>query len=165
MGPGVCHPAPARAEKGRLMRRLLEGLYTVSDWTAMAALAAIAVLVMAQVLGRVIDAILVAFGQAPFGFLVPSLAEIAGFLLVAASFLALSGTMRAGAHIRVTLGIASLPPHVRRPAEIVVLGVAAALAIFFFCYAVLLVRDSYRFGEVSYGIIPVPLWIPQAAMA
>ena len=27
-----------------------------------------------------------------------------------------------------------------------------------------LVQDSIAFGEVSYGMVPVPLWIPQSAM-
>lgn len=147
------------------MRRFLDGLYAAAEWLAMAALCAIALLVFAQVLGRVLDTALALFGLPPYGFLVPSLAEIAGFLLVGASFLALAGSLRGGVQIRVTLAIGHLPPRARRASEIAVLSLAAALADFFFYYAVLLAIDSYRFNEVSYGIVATPLWIPQAAMA
>lgn len=147
------------------MRKLLDGLYGIAEWLAMAALCAIGLLVFAQVLGRVLDTILKLMGMPPYGFLVPSLAEIAGFLLVGASFLALAGSLRGGVQIRVTLAIGAMPEKMRRVAEIAVLCVAAALASFFFYYAAKLAIDSHRFNELSYGIIPIPLWIPQAVMA
>ncbi|MEQ9245766.1 MAG: TRAP transporter small permease, partial [Nitratireductor sp.] len=78
------------------MRKLMNGLYGAAEWLAMAALCVIAVLVFAQVMGRVVDSLLGLFGLPPFGFLVPSLAEIAGFLLVGASFMALAGSLRGG---------------------------------------------------------------------
>ncbi|MFP3442366.1 hypothetical protein R0K18_32005, partial [Pantoea sp. SIMBA_133] len=62
------------------MRKTINGLYGAAEWLAMAALGVIALLVFAQVFGRVIDAVIGLFGLPPFGFLVPSLAEIAGFL-------------------------------------------------------------------------------------
>lgn len=148
-----------------MMRRLLDGLYRVAEWAAMAALGLIAVMVLIQVLARMLDSLLRMAGLPAYGFIIPSLAEFAGFLLVAASFLGLAGSLRSGTQIRVTLAIGSLPMALRRPAEIVVLAVAAALTTFFCWYCVMLVLDSYRYGEVSYGIIVVPLWIPQAAMA
>ncbi|MBN7757421.1 TRAP transporter small permease [Nitratireductor aquimarinus] len=147
------------------MRKILNGLYGAAEWLAMAALCAIAVLVFAQVMGRVVDTLLGLFGLPPYGFLVPSLAEIAGFLLVGASFMALAGSLRGGAQIRVTLGLAAMPEGMRRVAEVFVLLVGAALAGFFFYYAAKLALDSHRFNELSYGIIAIPLWIPQAVMA
>ncbi|MCR4266066.1 TRAP transporter small permease [Nitratireductor sp. ZSWI3] len=147
------------------MRKFLDWFYGLAEWLAMAALCAIAVLVFAQVMGRVTDAALSLFGMPPYGFLVPSLAEIAGFLLVGASFLALAGSLRGGVQIRVTLAIGLLPERVRRFTEIGVLMVAAALSGFFFYYAAKLAADSHRFNELSYGIIAIPLWIPQAVMA
>ncbi|QDY99322.1 TRAP transporter small permease [Nitratireductor mangrovi] len=147
------------------MRQFLDRVYGLAEWLAMAALCLIALLVFAQVAGRVTDAGLALFGLPPYGFLVPSLAEIAGFLLVAASFLALAGSLRGGVQIRVTLAIGHLPPAARRAFEVAVLALAAAVAGFFFWYAVRLSADSLRFNEVSYGIVAIPLWIPQAAMA
>ncbi|WP_048648122.1 TRAP transporter small permease [Nitratireductor soli] len=147
------------------MRKCLDWLYGAAEGLAMVALCLIALLVLAQVLGRVADTVLTLLGQPPYGFLVPSLAEIAGFLLVAASFLALAGSLRGGVQIRVTLAIGMLSGTARRLAEIAVLTVATALSGFFFFYAAKLAADSHRFNELSFGIIAIPLWIPQAMMA
>ncbi len=147
------------------MRKLLDTLYSASEWMAMGALSLITALVFAQVAGRVYDAALKLIGLPPYGFLIPSLAEIAGFLLVAASFLGLAGSLRAGAQIRVTLVIGQLPDRARRLSEALVLAAALAIAGFFFRYVIELAADSYRFNEVSFGIIPIPLWIPQGLMA
>lgn len=147
------------------MRTILDRVYVAAERLAMAALAAIALMVFAQVMGRIADVIMVALGWPPYGFLVPSLAEFAGFLLVAASFLALAGSFRAGTHIRVTLAIGNLPDRFRRFVELAVLAGGTFLAVYFTYYAVLLAVDSYRFDEVSFGIIAMPLWIPQGLMA
>lgn len=147
------------------MRKLLNGLYAGAEWLAMASLVIIAVLVLIQIAGRIVDVTLIKFGRPVYGLEIPSLAEFAGFLLVAASFLALASALKAGNHIRVTLGVSQFPPALRHVAEIVVLAVATAIAAVFTWYAVILAYDSYRFGGVSFGIIAVPLWIPQGAMA
>jgi len=147
------------------MRGFLNQLYKFAEILAMAALCLIAGMVFAQVAGRVFDGALGLFGQSPYGFLIPSLAEIAGFLLVAASFLALAGSMRAGEQIRVTLALGRLPARSRLIVEIAVLAIAVLLTGYFFFYAVQFVLQSHRYNEVSYGIIPIPLFIPQAAMA
>lgn len=148
-----------------MVRKALDWLYGGAERLAMAALCLIALLASAQVLGRVADFVLGLMGLPPYGFLVPSLAEIAGFLLVGASFLALAGSLRAGAQIRVTLGLSALSRRKRRVAEAFVLMAGVALSGFFFLYAVRLAADSHRFNELSYGILPVPLWMPQSVMA
>lgn len=147
------------------MRKLLDRLYAGAEWLAMLALIAIVLMVLAQVIGRIVDWALMRLGQPIYGFQIASMAEIAGFLLVAASFLALAEALRGGNHIRVTLAITPLPPAARRVAESVVLAAGAAVALFFAWYTVLLAWDSYRFHNVSFGIVVIPLWIPQGVMA
>lgn len=147
------------------MRQFLDGLYRVAEWAAMAALCAIAVLVFAQVSGRVFDTLLVMTGGSPYGFLIPSLAEIAGFLLVGASFLALAGSFRAGSHIRVTLALMHLPEKVRRASETAALALAGFLSSLLALYTTRLAWDSFVYGEKSFGIIAVPLSLPQGVMA
>ncbi len=147
------------------LRRLLDHFYELSLYAAATCLVLIATLVGAQVIGRVYDVLLVLSGSRPYGFLVPSLAEFAGFLLGAASFLALAATLKRGAHIRVTMLLASVPEGARRWLELWSLTAAAAFAAFVVWHIAALSLDSFRFNEVSYGIIPMPLWIPQAAMA
>lgn len=116
-------------------------------------LAAIAVLTFVQIVGRA------------FGFLISTGIEFAGFCMAASIFMALAWTLRSGGHIRVSLFVQRLGPRARRVVEVWCL-VTAALAIALFAYsAVMMTWDSYRFGDVSVGMVPVPLWIPQTGMA
>jgi TRAP-type C4-dicarboxylate transport system permease small subunit len=146
------------------MRSALDRFYTITLYIAAACLVLIAVLVGAQVIGRIYDGLLKLFGFAPYGFLVASLAEIAGYLLAAASFLALAATLKRGAHIRVTIVVGSVSPRIRHFLEIWILAVATAFLAFVCWSLVTFVYESYVFKEVSYGIIPMPLWIPQSVM-
>lgn len=136
-----------------LMRRTLDGLYTGCAVLAAVALAAIAVLVLAQSVGRLV------------GVVVPSANELAGFCVAAAAFLALAPTLRQGVHIRVTLVTSQLPERVRHWFEAWCLLAALAMASFAAYWTVDLVIGSYRFGDVSPGLLAIPLWIPQSAMA
>ncbi len=147
------------------MRSQLSKLYRGAEVLAAFSLVTIAILVIAQVSGRILDGVLKLFGHDPIGLLVPSLAEIAGFLLIAASFLALAGTLRHAAHIRVSLLLSFAPQGLRRWMETLVLTFALALILFFTWNSILLVIDSWKFNEVSFGIIAIPLWIPQTTMA
>lgn len=146
------------------MRVFFNALYRLSAGLAAACLVAIATLVVLQVSGRLIDGFRKLVGFEPLGLLVPSLAEIAGFLLVGASFLALAATMRMGDHIRVSILLQHLPGSLSRMFEIWCLGVALVFVSFFAWHAAWLVYDSVVYNEVSFGIIPIPLWIPQLVM-
>lgn len=147
------------------MRRGLDTLYAVSLWLAALCLMAIALLVGAQIAGRIVDAVLVRAGMEPIGFVIPSLAEICGYLLAAGSFLALAGTLRAGAHIRVGMVLTHLGPRARQVVEAVVFTGAAGLAAYMTWHLGKFAYVSWSFGEVSSGLVPVPLVYPQAAMA
>ena len=146
------------------MRTVLNAIYKTATMLAAACLVAIATLVVAQVGGRLIDGGRRAFGLDPWGLLVPSLAEIAGFLLVGASFLALAGTLRRGDHIRVSILLQAVPDKIARFLDLWSLSIGFALAAFFAWQAGLLTLDSHRYNEVSFGIIPIPLVYPQAVM-
>jgi len=148
-----------------MARRALDAVYAGAAVAAAACLAAIAVLVSAQVVGRLADAALRAMGEPRYGFVIPSLAEIGGFLLVAATFLALASTLRHAVHIRVNLLLQHLPERPQRAVQLIALAASAAMVGYFAVQAVLFAHGSWRFGEVSYGIVAVPLVIPQAAMA
>ena len=147
------------------MRQLLDLLYKASGALAAVSLVAICVIVMAQVLGRVIDAVANALTGEQIGLIVPSAAEFSGFFLAGASFLALAYTFRHGGHIRVRLLVQRFSHGAQHVVEIWCLLVALGLAAFFAWNVVLLVIDSWEFHELSVGIIPVPLWIPQSFMA
>ena len=148
----------------RLLRRALDALYAASGALAALFLCAIFVTVLAQTGLNLADSISELLTGEPVGLLLPSYAEFAGFFLAAASFFALAHTLRSGQHIRVNLLLRHLPAAVRRWIEVWCSGIAALLAGYFSWYALLLARDSWDYGDVSYGLVAVPLWIPQSAM-
>jgi TRAP-type C4-dicarboxylate transport system permease small subunit len=116
-------------------------------------LAAMAILTLLQIVGRTL------------GYNISTGADFAGFCMAASIFLALAWTLRSGGHIRVSLFIQVLNPKMRFAFEIWCL-VVASLAVAFFAYsAVSMTWDSYRFGDMSVGMVAVPLWLPQTAMA
>lgn len=144
------------------MRAVLDGLYVAALWLAGLCLCIIALMVGAQVLGRVYDNLLVLAGYPRHGFIILSLGEIAGFLLAASSFLALAATLKAGAHIRVTLFLSLLPSGARRACEALALAFAAFACGWATFYLARLTIDSWRFNELSVGLLPLQLWPWQA---
>jgi len=135
------------------MRRFLDRLYFGSGVLAAAALAAIAVLVLAQTVGRLA------------GVLVPSANELAGYCVAASAFLGLAPTLNHGAHIRVRLLTQALPESLQRWFEGWCLLLALGLSAYAAWFAVDLVLGSWRYGDVSPGLLAVPLWIPQLGVA
>ncbi|SDX75087.1 TRAP transporter small permease [Roseicitreum antarcticum] len=147
------------------MRKLLDTLYQTAMIAAVVAMVSIALLVFIQILGRLTDRVLMGFGADAIGIAIPSLAEIGGFLFVASSFLALPATLRVGGHVRVTMVSGNLPPRAAHVMACIVLIAAFALGVFAAWHGWLQVLDSWQFNSVSFGMIRIPLWIPQGAMA
>jgi TRAP-type C4-dicarboxylate transport system permease small subunit len=67
--------------------------------------------------------------------------------------------------IRVGLLIDKLPDKSRHWTEIVCLVIGIGFIGFFAFYACQLIRDSWRFHEMSQGVISIPMWIPQIGYA
>ena len=147
------------------MRRALDTLYRLALWASALCLVAIALMVGVQLAARLIDGALALLHLPRTDFVVLSLNEICGYLLAGASFLALAGTLKAGAHIRVTLVLAALGERARRYVELWAFGFAAAAAGYMTGHLANFAWVSFRFHEVSPGVIRVPLVYPQAAMA
>jgi TRAP-type C4-dicarboxylate transport system permease small subunit len=146
------------------MRRFLDALYRGAGWVAALSIFLIFALVAVQVSARILDVLLRLAGFVPIGFIVPSIAEICGFLLAIASFMALAHTLVVGGHIRVGILIDRLSPTVRRPVETLVGLLATALCIYAAIAVGRLAWKSWSFNDVSYGMIPVPLALPQGLM-
>lgn len=147
------------------MRKLLDHLYTASGVLAAVFLFGIFVIVLAQVGANILDFMIAAVTGTAVGLVVPSYTEFAGFFLAASSFLALAHTFRNGAHIRVSLLLQGLPPGPRKIADLFSCLVGMAVCAYFAWYSWLLVIDSIDFKDVSPGLVPIPLWIPQSSMA
>jgi TRAP-type C4-dicarboxylate transport system permease small subunit len=147
------------------MRRILDNLYRAALWASALCLIAIALLVGVQLAGRLLDGALGLLNLPRTDFVILSLNEICGYLLAGASFLALAGTLKSGAHIRVTLVLGMFSEHARRYLEIWAFGFAVAASGYMTYQLVNFAWVSLRFHEVSNGVIRVPLAYPQAAMA
>ena len=100
-----------------------------------------------------------------FGFFIRGLDAYAGYLMAAASFLALAYTLKAGEHIRVTLLLQHLPEHLHRGVEVACLLLATAITGYFAWHSVDMVYISWLLGDVSQATDQTPLWIPQSLMA
>jgi TRAP-type C4-dicarboxylate transport system permease small subunit len=146
------------------MRTVLDRLYLVSGWLAAACFVVIGLMVGAQLLGRIVDGLMRLAGVRPYGFIVEGLAEIAGYLLAASSLLALAPTFKAGAHIRVTMLLSALDARARWLFELGAFGASLAFTAYMAWRMGLLTIDSWRFNEVSHGLVPLQLAYPQAAM-
>ncbi len=149
---------------GGVMRRFLDLLYKAGGWFAALCIALIAVLVMGQVLCNLIDRLSTLFTGQAVGLTIPSYADFTGFLLAAASFMALAYSLREGAHIRVSLLTSRLPASLHRPMELWCLAVGSGVSIYFTWYTGRLTYESYLYNDLSAGMIAVPLWIPQFSM-
>jgi len=146
------------------MRPFLDGLYRTSGLISAGFITIICTIVFAQVLLNIVDRISSLTTGSAIGLSIPSYADFTGFFLAAASFFALAFTLREGGHIRVTLFIQHTSTKFRRIIEFWCIGLASAVSIYFSWYAWLLVVEAFEYNDLSSGMIPVPLWIPQSAM-
>ncbi|HEX7073081.1 MAG TPA: TRAP transporter small permease [Hyphomicrobiaceae bacterium] len=135
------------------MLTALNRIYAAGAVLAALCMVAIALLTLAQIMGRL------------FGVLIVDAGELAGFAMAGSIFFALAHTLRTGGHIRVNLLLARMRPSIRRIFEIWSLGLATTISGMFAVFSVRMVIESYEFHDVSTGMIPVPLWIPQLSMA
>ena len=136
-----------------MLARILDRLFLVAGVLAGVFLVAIAVLVLGQIGTRLV------------GKVIPSADEFAGFCLAATSFLGLAHAYRKGAHIRVTLFLDRAPPGLRRILEVVALSTATLVVGMFAWHTVSMWWLSIVRGEVTSGLVPLPMWLPQAGMA
>lgn len=131
------------------MRRFLDRLYAASGALAALCLAGIAVVMLAQALGR------------ELGYLVRGADDIVAWLCAASAFLALGHTFRRGELVRVGLLIERLPEKPRRAVALAALTLALVF-VGYMVYAVLrFVYESWKFHEIAQGLIQIPIWIPQ----
>lgn len=133
--------------------RALHRLYLASGLLSAASLVLICGLILAQVVAR------------NLGSTVRDAEEFAAWAMAAAGFFGLPYALHCGSHIRVQVFTRFLSARAQHAMEVVVSVVGVALAAFFAWYCVSFVVESYTFKEVSQGLVPVPMWLPQLPMA
>jgi TRAP-type C4-dicarboxylate transport system permease small subunit len=131
----------------------LEWLYNSCEKLAAFSLILVALIILAQIIGRL------------FGFIVPSAEDFAGYFMGASTFLAMANTLKKGGHIRVTMVISNLPKNIARIVEVFCTALGAILTGYFAWFMIQMVKESYDFKEVSQGHLAIPLWIPQITLA
>ncbi len=134
------------------LRKFLDALYLTAGVAAGLAMVAVFVLVCYQIVCRTL--------MLPTS----SVDELAAYGYVATTFLGLASSHRMRSHIRVSLLIDNLKGGVSKAVELLA-GIASVfLAGWLSYYMFDFVLDSWTHNEVSQGVIPMMLWIPQSTM-
>lgn len=136
-----------------LMAALMGPVHRISLILAALCLLVLAGVVILQILGRFI-AVPVVWAN-----------DIAGYALVATTFVAMAPTLRNAVHIRVTLVLQHVPASLRHILEVWSFAVGLAFASYGAWWCTVQVIESYQFGDLSTGLVPFPLWVPQIFMA
>ncbi len=131
------------------MRVFLDRLYLYAGYLAGAFMVSIFVQMMLLSAGR------------PVGFNIPAADDFVSWCMAAMAFLGLAHTFRHGEMIRVGLLIDRLPEQSRRWVEFGCLIVGTGFIGFFAYHAVKMNYQSFVFGDMSQGVVLVPMWIPQ----
>ena len=132
-----------------MLRAALDRLYLYAGYVAGAFMVAIFVQMMLLSAGR------------PVGFNIPAGYDFVSWCMAAMAFFGLAHTFRHGEMIRVGLLIDKLPEPSRHWVELVCLVIGTAFVGFFAFHAVKMNYQSYLFGDMSQGVVLVPMWIPQ----
>src|SRR5262245_49110120 len=131
-----------------MIRTVLDRLYLYAGYAAGGFMVLIFVLMMLLSAGR------------PIGINLPAGDDFVAWSMAAMAFLGLAHTFRSGEMIRVGLLIDRFEGRTRHAIEIVALVIGTGFVGFFAWHAVCMNYDSWRFHDMSQGVIAVPLWIP-----
>lgn len=134
------------------MRKLLHTLHRAGAVLAGVLLVAIGVFTLVPIVARLV------------GLPAHSWDEIATYCMAGSAFLGLAATWRAGVHVRMELLISRIPGMAGRAMQSLALAVTLLACVYFTWYACRFVWLSYSMNDVSQGLLPIPLWIPQIGM-
>lgn len=130
----------------------LDALYLLSGILGALALAAICAVMLAGVLFR------------ELGQIFRGADDITAWLCAGAAFLPLAHTFRKGELIRVGLYIDKLTGRTRHAVELFALVVAVAASGYLAYWLGMMMVDSWMFDDRGQGLLPIPIWIPQAPL-
>lgn len=147
-----------------MARKAMDFLYRASETLSALCIFLITAIILVQVTFGIVDRIARLLGYEALGLSVPSYADLCGFLLAAAIFLGLAATLKVGGHVRVNLVLKSVPDRMRQVLSLVCAVFALAASAYFCWRAGVMVHESWLYGDLSFGKIVIPMWIPQSAM-
>lgn len=134
-----------------MIRPALRLLYTACGALAAVSLALIALLTIAQIIARQLGIPL-------------ETTELSGFALAASTFLGLAYSFVNGDQVRVGLTGAIASARIRRGLEIWCCAVGLGLTLYAAWQVALFAHDSFTYGDLSPGMMAVPLWLPQSTL-
>ncbi|MES2936674.1 MAG: TRAP transporter small permease [Pseudomonadota bacterium] len=135
------------------MRRFLDRVYLACGAIGAVFVLLICVLMIAQSVLR------------EFGVRTGAVNDVVAWCCAAASFFAMAHAFKHGDFVRVTLLLEKLPPRGRRVMEIACLSVGCVAVGYLAWWANRFTYDSWAFHELAQGLLPIPIWIPQASFA
>jgi TRAP-type C4-dicarboxylate transport system permease small subunit len=135
------------------VRRFLDALYLGAGALAALFVAAIAVLMIGQSVLR------------EFHVATGAVNDVVSWCCAAAAFLAMAHAFKHGDFVRVTLTMEHLPPRWQRRFEIFALALGSAAVGYLAWWANRFTYESWEFNDLAQGLLPLPLWIPQASFA
>lgn len=89
--------------------------------------------------------------------------DMVSWLTAAAAFFGLAHTFKHGDFVRVELLLSGMSPGLRRVFEIGTLLLGSVFVGYLAVFTTLYVLDSFRLGDMSGGLLVVPIWIPQSS--
>ena len=135
------------------LRTGLDFVYQAAAVLGAVCIALICVLMVTQSLGR------------QFGFATGAVNDIVSWLCAAAAFLTMAHAFKNGDFVRVTLVLEKVQPQIRRWLEISSLLIATVAVAYLAWWACRFTYQSWEFKELAQGLLPLPIWIPQASFA
>ena len=135
------------------MRRLLDRLYQAAGVVAALNVLAVCVLMIGQSVLR------------EFGVRTGAVNDVVAWCCAAAAFMAMAHAFKHGDFVRVTLSLEAVSTSTRRKLEIFCLALAAVAVAYLAYWANLFAYESWEFNDISTGLLPMPLWIPQMSFA
>jgi TRAP-type C4-dicarboxylate transport system permease small subunit len=135
------------------MRRALDAFYLSAAWAGALCVLAMCGLMLAQALLRL------------GGTMVRGSDDATAWLCAGAAFLPLAATFKRGELVRMGIFIDRFSDRTARWIELAALTLSAAFAGYLAWWLGNLAYESWLFGDRGQGLLPLPLWIPQAPVA
>jgi TRAP-type C4-dicarboxylate transport system permease small subunit len=134
-------------------RKLLDFLYDAAGYLAAFFVFGIFAVMIAQTIMREV------------GLKTSGADDLTKWFSAAAAFLAMAHAFRHGDFVRVTLLLEHVGEKTRRILEMVSLAIGSLFCGYLAFWATRSTYESWKYHEMSDGVIAVPMWIPQIAFA
>jgi TRAP-type C4-dicarboxylate transport system permease small subunit len=135
------------------MRRWLDRLYDAAGAIGACFVLIIGVLMIGQSVLR------------EFGVRTGAVNDVVAWCCAAASFFAMAHAFKHGDFVRVTLLLEHVSATRRRTLELISLAIGSVAVGYLAWWACRFTYESWAFGELAQGLLPIPIWIPQSGFA